>query len=89
MCTGGCAKCLGGTLIPLSVLGCLANILLFFPGGKVIDDNKHLSEEVWFFGGVLGSGVLVSRKTLKSSWRRFSPRSSKIEHLLTIKIFDC
>ncbi|XP_011384107.2 transmembrane 4 L6 family member 4 [Pteropus vampyrus] len=59
MCTGNCAKCLGGALIPLTVFGFLANILLFFPGGKVIDNNEHLSEEVWFFGGILGSGVLV------------------------------
>lgn len=59
MCTGGCAKCLGGTLIPLIVFGILANILLFFPGGKVIDNNEHLSEEVWFFGGILGSGFLM------------------------------
>lgn len=66
MCTGGCAKCLGGTLIPLAVFGFLANVLLFFPGGKVIDDNVNLSDEVWFFGGILGSGVLVSREALKS-----------------------
>ncbi|KAF4021074.1 hypothetical protein G4228_012289 [Cervus hanglu yarkandensis] len=59
MCTGSCAKCLGGTLIPLAVFGLLANILLFFPGGKVIDDNDHLSDEVWYFGGILGSGVLM------------------------------
>ncbi|XP_047732404.1 transmembrane 4 L6 family member 4 isoform X1 [Prionailurus viverrinus] len=59
MCTGDCAKCLGGTLIPLALFGFLANILLFFPGGKVIDNNDHLSEEVWFFGGILGSGVLM------------------------------
>lgn len=59
MCTGGCAKCLGATLIPLSVFGFLANILLFFPGGKVIDNNDYLSDEVWFFGGILGSGVLM------------------------------
>lgn len=66
MCTGGCAKCLGGALIPLTVFGFLANILLFFPGGKVIDHNECLSEEVWFFGGILGSGVLVNRNALKS-----------------------
>lgn len=69
MCTGGCAKCLGGTLIPLALFGFLANILLFFPGGKVIDNNDHLSDEVWFFGGILGSGVLVSGEALKSSQR--------------------
>lgn len=64
MCTGSCAKCLGGTLIPLAVLGFLANILLFFPGGKVINNNNNLSDEVWYFGGIIGSGVLVSTATL-------------------------
>ncbi|TRZ12087.1 hypothetical protein HGM15179_015020 [Zosterops borbonicus] len=59
MCTGGCAKCLGGTLIPLAVLCALANILLFFPGGKVADDSAHITTEVWYFGGILGSGVLM------------------------------
>ncbi|XP_004834490.1 transmembrane 4 L6 family member 4 isoform X1 [Heterocephalus glaber] len=59
MCFGSCAKCLGGTLIPLALFGLVANILLFFPGGKVIDNNSHLSEEVWYFGGILGSGVLM------------------------------
>ncbi|XP_058700484.1 transmembrane 4 L6 family member 4 [Poecile atricapillus] len=59
MCTGGCAKCLGGTLIPLAVLGTLANILLFFPGGKVAEDSAHITDEVWYFGGILGSGVLM------------------------------
>lgn len=73
MCTGSCAKCLGGTLIPLTVFGFLANILLFFPGGKVIDNNDHLSDEVWLFGGILGSGVLVSREALKSPQRIYSP----------------
>ncbi|KFP29522.1 Transmembrane 4 L6 family member 4, partial [Colius striatus] len=59
MCTGGCAKCLGGTLIPLAVLCILDNILLFFPGGKVAEENYHISDEVWCFGGILGSGVLM------------------------------
>uniref|UniRef100_A0A8C5T345 Transmembrane 4 L six family member 4 n=1 Tax=Malurus cyaneus samueli TaxID=2593467 RepID=A0A8C5T345_9PASS len=59
MCTGGCAKCLGGTLIPLAVLCTLANILLFFPGGKVVKENEHITTEVWYFGGILGSGVLM------------------------------
>ncbi|NXD93337.1 T4S4 protein, partial [Chaetorhynchus papuensis] len=59
MCTGGCAKCLGSTLIPLAVLCTLANILLFFPGGKVAEENAHITDEVWYFGGILGSGVLM------------------------------
>lgn len=59
MCTGSCAKCLGWALIPLAVGGFLGNVLLFFPGGKVLDNKDNLSEEVWYFGGILGSGVLM------------------------------
>ncbi|ETE61286.1 Transmembrane 4 L6 family member 4, partial [Ophiophagus hannah] len=54
----GCAKCLGVILIPLSILCILANILLFFPGGT-IEIGEHISDEVWYFGGILGSGVLM------------------------------
>ncbi|NXF91882.1 T4S4 protein, partial [Eubucco bourcierii] len=59
MCTGGCAKCLGAALIPLAVLCTLANILLFFPGGKIVEDSTHITNEVWYFGGIAGSGVLM------------------------------
>ncbi|XP_007502113.1 transmembrane 4 L6 family member 4 [Monodelphis domestica] len=53
------AWCLGGSLIPLAVLGTLTNILLFFPGAEVMDNNVNLTEEVWYFGGILGCGVLM------------------------------
>ncbi|CAH2246876.1 transmembrane 4 L6 family member 4 [Pelobates cultripes] len=59
MCSGKCAKCLGIALIPLAILCILANILLFFPGGKVASENGHISDEVWFFGGILGSGAVM------------------------------
>ncbi|XP_061739880.1 transmembrane 4 L6 family member 4 [Nerophis ophidion] len=58
MCSGGFAKCLGISLMPLSVVCVLCNILLFFPGGKTLD-SQFISEEVWYFGGILGSGVLM------------------------------
>ncbi|XP_030228783.1 transmembrane 4 L6 family member 4 [Gadus morhua] len=58
MCPGAFAKCLGISLLPLSVVCVLCNILLFFPGGTPVD-TKELSEEVWYFGGILGSGVLM------------------------------
>ncbi|XP_070609512.1 transmembrane 4 L6 family member 4 [Erythrolamprus reginae] len=58
MCCGGCAKCVGVTLIPLTILCVLANILLFFPGGT-IEISEHISDEVWYLGGILGSGVLI------------------------------
>ncbi|XP_063775332.1 transmembrane 4 L6 family member 4-like [Pseudophryne corroboree] len=59
MCSGGCAKCLGITLIPLAILCVLANILLFFPGGKVASNTDHISDEVFYLGGLAGSGVLM------------------------------
>ncbi|XP_028650390.1 transmembrane 4 L6 family member 4 [Erpetoichthys calabaricus] len=59
MCTGSCAKCIGITLITLIILCTLANILLFFPGGSVVQENQYITDEVWFFGGILGSGVLM------------------------------
>lgn len=58
MCSGGFAKCLGITLMPLCIVCVLCNILLFFPGGTVVD-SEHITEQVWYFGGILGSGVLM------------------------------
>uniref|UniRef100_A0A4W5K2A2 Transmembrane 4 L six family member 4 n=1 Tax=Hucho hucho TaxID=62062 RepID=A0A4W5K2A2_9TELE len=66
MCSGSFAKCLGITLIPLAILCVLCNILLFFPGGLVAEDNNHITEEVFYFGGVMGSGVMVSQLLLGS-----------------------
>lgn len=60
MCTGGFAKCLGITLLPLAVLCLLCNILLFFPGGKVAEKSEDITDEVFYLGGIIGSGVLVS-----------------------------
>lgn len=59
MCSGSFAKCLGISLMPLSIVCVLCNILLFFPGGNSVD-SEHITVEVWYFGGILGSGVLVS-----------------------------
>ncbi|KAJ8278298.1 hypothetical protein GJAV_G00086100 [Gymnothorax javanicus] len=59
MCSGSFAKCLGITLIPLAILCILSNILLFFPGGVPASSNENITDEVWYFGGILGSGVLM------------------------------
>ncbi|XP_023661401.1 transmembrane 4 L6 family member 4 [Paramormyrops kingsleyae] len=59
MCTGGFAKCLGISLIPLAVLCILCNILLFFPGGVPADDSTHITDEVFYLGGIIGSGFLM------------------------------
>ncbi|KAM4738897.1 transmembrane 4 L6 family member 4 [Anableps anableps] len=58
MCSGGFAKCLGISLMPLSIVCVLCNILLFFPGGTIVE-SEHITTEVWYFGGILGSGVLM------------------------------
>nr|XP_057930096.1 transmembrane 4 L6 family member 4 isoform X1 [Doryrhamphus excisus] len=58
MCSGGFAKCLGISLMPLSIVCVLCNILLFFPGGKTVT-SENITEEVWYCGGILGSGVLM------------------------------
>ncbi|XP_051550520.1 transmembrane 4 L6 family member 4 [Myxocyprinus asiaticus] len=59
MCSGGFAKCLGITLIPLAIICILCNILLFFPGGEVADKSDDITDEVFYLGGILGSGVLM------------------------------
>ncbi|XP_075943993.1 transmembrane 4 L6 family member 4 [Anarhichas minor] len=58
MCSGGFAKCLGISLMPLSIVCVLCNILLFFPGGKVVE-SEHITDEALYCGGILGSGVLM------------------------------
>ncbi|KAG7242291.1 hypothetical protein INR49_023966 [Caranx melampygus] len=58
MCVGSFAKCLGITLIVLSLVCVICNILLFFPGGTNVA-IEHITDEVWYFGGILGSGVLI------------------------------
>lgn len=63
MCSGSFAKCLGITLIPLAIVCVLCNILLFFPSGKSVE-KENITDEVWYFGGILGSGVLVSGMVL-------------------------
>ncbi|XP_056895459.1 transmembrane 4 L6 family member 4 isoform X2 [Takifugu flavidus] len=58
MCSGGFAKCLGISLLPLSIVCVLCNILLFFPGGTSVDKD-NITVQVWYFGGIIGSGVLM------------------------------
>lgn len=60
MCSGSFAKCLGITLIPLAIVSFLCNILLLFPGGKPAANSENITDEAWYFGGILGSGILVS-----------------------------
>ena len=73
MCYGRCARCIGHSLVWLATLCIVANILLYFPHGetKYASDN-HLSRFVWFFSGILGGGLLVSRSEIITALKKIS-----------------
>ncbi|XP_066202998.1 transmembrane 4 L6 family member 4-like [Saccopteryx leptura] len=58
MCVAFCGRCLGVILNLFSIVACLANVLLFFPGGKQLQYHQ-ISDEVWLFGGIVGSGIVM------------------------------
>lgn len=58
MCSGSFAKCLGISLVALSIACALCNILLFFPGGTHVEAIQ-ITDEVFYCGGIMGSGVLM------------------------------
>lgn len=61
MCTGKCSRFVAIALYPLALLSIICNIVLFFPGGEVIyAQEKHITTEVSYMGGLIGGGVLVS-----------------------------
>ncbi|XP_030647414.1 transmembrane 4 L6 family member 4 [Chanos chanos] len=59
MCSGNFAKCLGITLIPLAIIAILCNILLFFPGGVPAGKSTDITNEAFYLGGLVGSGLLM------------------------------
>uniref|UniRef100_A0AAY5E963 Transmembrane 4 L6 family member 1-like n=1 Tax=Electrophorus electricus TaxID=8005 RepID=A0AAY5E963_ELEEL len=58
MCTGKWAKCTADLLFPLALCCIVANILLFFPNGKVWS-TKKITEAIWYLPGIIGGGILV------------------------------
>lgn len=61
MCSLGFARSLGFALIPLATCCIVANVLLFFPDGKMIYiQEDHVTTYVWYFMGIGGGGFLVS-----------------------------
>ncbi|XP_068960542.1 transmembrane 4 L6 family member 4-like [Petaurus breviceps papuanus] len=58
MCCVQCAKCLGGMLIPLILLSVLTNLLLCFPALEIVQ-YEQLSDEVTYFGGIIGCGIIM------------------------------
>ncbi|XP_015257035.1 PREDICTED: transmembrane 4 L6 family member 1-like [Cyprinodon variegatus] len=60
MCTGKCSLCIAVTLYPLALISIICNIVLLFPDGdlKYVQD-KHITDEVYYMGGIVGGGLLV------------------------------
>ncbi|XP_059207728.1 transmembrane 4 L6 family member 1-like [Centropristis striata] len=60
MCTGKCSSCIAVTLFPFVLISIICNIVLFFPGGDVkYAKEKHLTQEVYYMGGLVGGGLMV------------------------------
>lgn len=49
------SRCTGMLLLALATMGIIANLLLYFPNGQVLE----ITDLVWFFHGFLGAGLLV------------------------------
>lgn len=49
------SRCTGMLLLALATMGIIANLLLCFPNGQVLE----ITDLVWFFYGFLGAGLLV------------------------------
>ncbi|XP_029457570.1 transmembrane 4 L6 family member 1-like [Rhinatrema bivittatum] len=58
MCTGKCSKCIGVMLCPFGLGAIIANLLLYFPNGQILQANQ-ITDFVWFFHGIVGAGLLV------------------------------
>ncbi|XP_012371716.1 transmembrane 4 L6 family member 5 [Octodon degus] len=59
MCTGKCARCVGLSLILLSLVCIVVNSLLLVPDGKTTWTNSHLSLQAWLMAGFIGGGLMV------------------------------
>lgn len=61
MCTGKCSRFIAISLYPLAVISIICNIVLFFPDGDVkYAQEKNITVEVTYMGGLVGGGIMVS-----------------------------
>lgn len=77
MCSETGSRCSGMLLLALAIMAIIANLLLYFPNGQVLELAK-ITDLVWFFHGFFGAGLLVrmhlatllppSHKAIISSW---------------------
>ncbi|XP_022417087.1 transmembrane 4 L6 family member 1-like [Delphinapterus leucas] len=58
MCSETGSRYTGLLLVALAIAAIIANLLLYFPSGQVLEPAK-ITDLVWFFHGFLGAGLLV------------------------------
>lgn len=58
MCSETGSRYTGMLLLALATAAIIANLLLYFPNGQVLEPAK-ITDLVWFFHGFLGAGLLV------------------------------
>uniref|UniRef100_G3U536 Transmembrane 4 L six family member 1 n=1 Tax=Loxodonta africana TaxID=9785 RepID=G3U536_LOXAF len=58
MCSEKGSRCTSILLLALATAAIIANFLLYFPNGQVLEPDK-ITDLVWFFHGFLGAGFLV------------------------------
>lgn len=69
-CSVGFARSLGLALLPLALCCIVANLLLLFPMGETTYiEQDHLSRYIWYFGGLGGGGLLVSKMSIGTTFR--------------------
>ncbi|XP_076970824.1 transmembrane 4 L6 family member 1-like [Tamandua tetradactyla] len=57
MCSEKGSRCTSMLLLALATTAIIANLLLYFPNGQMLEPDK-ITDLVWFFHGFLGAGFL-------------------------------